>query len=243
MIAGAVGAVLTARNEFLQYPRVFLRDRQPAGPVRRCAAAFVSTAGADRVGRRGCRRSASRRSCARPGSRKFRICRGSVIRTQSGTRSPSATATLENSALSSSMRTTSSVACMTSQMLSRSVARPRVVDAGRRAGYRNEVVHRFIADDFVQRVVVAGIGRLGKAVERIDRPGEPVTGEPILGGLGQDHPVARAVEGSGELQRLGHLAAGDQHGAGKRVGPEPPSESARAPDQSATRRPARRSAT
>ena len=68
-------------------------------------------------------------------------------------------------------------------------------------------------DDVAQRLDVTGRAGFGHHVEGVDRAREAVPGEPVARRLDQHHPVARGVERPGQRQRLGHLAAADQHGA------------------------------
>ena len=87
-----------------------------------------------------------------------------------------------------------------------------IVQARRRTRNRDEHVDALAPDDVEQRFGVSARSGLGHAVERVHRPGETVTGEAVLRRFDQNHPVPGDMEGPRQLQRLGHLAATDQHG-------------------------------
>ena len=113
--------------------------------------------------------------------------------------------------MSSSTSTVSTSACTTSQR-SRSSS-PACASWTTRGGTGDghEHVDALQQRDGEQRLGITRRGGFGHAVERVDRTGEPVSGEPVLRRLDEHHPVPGRVERPRQLKRLGHLPAGDQH--------------------------------
>ncbi len=94
--------------------------------------------------------------------------------------------------------------------------RDRVVARGERAAHRHVEVDLLGPHDRQQRLRVPRIGRLRHDVEGVDRAREPMTGEPVLLGLDEHDAVTGGRERPAQVQRLGHLAAADEHGASRR---------------------------